>query len=145
VRAELGLLSVDERSNSSCGIGLLAGEDVAVDVEGECDRCVTEALGRYAHVRAGGEEMRGVRVAQVVQTDARQPRTLHQSSERTRHHIGVSAATVGHREHEAGVDPRGSAAQPLLELVRPPRLQHADRCRVDVNDAARPRRLHVAE
>ena len=93
--AETGRLPVDQGRDRGCGVGLLAGEDVAVHVEGECDLRVAEALGRDTHVRAGGEEMRRVCVAQVVQTDAGEARPLHQPSERGCHHIGMPTRPLG--------------------------------------------------
>ena len=45
-----------------CGLGLLAGHDVAVGVEGEADRSVAEALADDLDVDAGGEQVRGMGV-----------------------------------------------------------------------------------
>ena len=64
------LLSIDECRHRGVGVGLLAGEDMAVDVECEGDGRVAETFGGHANVRAGGEEMRRMRVPEVVQANA---------------------------------------------------------------------------
>jgi hypothetical protein len=53
-----------------------------------------------------------------------------------RDHVWVPAAPVGHREHEAAVMPLRTGAQALLDLMCALRSEHADCCRVDVNDPA---------
>lgn len=65
-------LRIDEGGDGGCGVSLLAGEDVAVDVERERYGGVAESFGCDAGVGSGREQVRRMCMAQVVQTDARQ-------------------------------------------------------------------------
>jgi hypothetical protein len=57
----------EEEVGGSLGdFGAAAGEDVAVDVEGDAGVGVAQALGHVGDRDASGEEHRGVGVAQVV-------------------------------------------------------------------------------
>ena len=63
---------VHERSDGGCRLRLLSRHHVGVGVERERHRGVTETLADDLHVDHGGEELRRVRVPQVVETDARE-------------------------------------------------------------------------
>jgi len=51
---------------------LHAGQDVAVEIERDPNARMPEALLRDLWVNAAGEQMRRVRVSQIVQSDGRQ-------------------------------------------------------------------------
>ena len=110
-------LSVDEGGDCGCGVGLLAGEYVAVDVECERDGRMAEALGSHADVRAGGEEMRCVRVPQVVQSNAERP--------------DRSTSRANARVITSGCQPRPSVIEntsPLSTQPGPPRSRSSSWC-----------------
>src|SRR5687768_13485146 len=60
---------IDERRNRSGRVRLLAGHHVRVRVERERHGRVTETLADDLHVHTGGEQLRRVGVAQVVEAD----------------------------------------------------------------------------
>ncbi len=60
--------------STRCSLGcfaLVAGEDVAVDLEGRDDVGVAEALADHPRVLAHGEEVGGVGVAEAVEGEVR--------------------------------------------------------------------------
>ena len=58
---------VDQPRRSLGGFALVAGEDVAVDLEGEGDVGVAEAFADHSRVLAHGEQVGGVGVPEAVE------------------------------------------------------------------------------
>ena len=70
------LLGPNERSNRLGSLPLHAGEHMAVGVERDRDRGVAEPFAHDLRVNASSQSMRGMRVAQVMETnppDTRDP------------------------------------------------------------------------
>ena len=99
--------AVTHHQSGDCGgcIGLLSGEHVAVDLQGERNVGVAESLGNEPRVLAAGEEVGGVGVPQAVDRQVWQAAFLYQSGEGPRYDVGVPAVAVGHRQRKAGVLP----------------------------------------
>jgi hypothetical protein len=95
---------------------------MGVGVKRDGDGGVSEALGDYLGMDAGLQRQRGVRVAQVVQADAWQQRSLHRLAEVARHRLRVEGGAVLGGEDKTRLDP-GLVPVVLLPLQPLPHPQ----------------------
>jgi hypothetical protein len=103
----------DEPGNRAGGLGVQAGEHLAVGVHGDGDGGVPEALGEDLGRDAGGEGGRGVAVANIVQPDPREAGRPGELLEPRRKPLRVDGTAVRPGEHEAGVLPARPHGQSL--------------------------------
>ena len=78
-----------------CRLALLAGEDVAVDVEGEGDVGVSEAFADDSGVDACGEELGGVGVSESVEGDVGDGERADEVGESSADVVGVVGLAGG--------------------------------------------------
>ena len=75
---------LDHRGYSARGILLHRRDRMGVDIQGDRDRCVAEALLHDLRVYAGLEGERRMGMAKIVETDPRQVRCHYMTGKRPR-------------------------------------------------------------
>ena len=72
------------RSTRSAASGLQAGQDMAVEIDRNRHAGMAETFLRHFRVNAGGQQVGGVAVAQIVQSHSRQAALSKEDFERVR-------------------------------------------------------------
>jgi hypothetical protein len=87
---------------------------------------------------AGHEQVRRVRVPEIVKPDARERRSLYRPRPRLGERVRPELGSVGTGEHPAALAPAGTHEEPQLGLTTLPGAQHLDRRVVELDGALRP-------
>jgi hypothetical protein len=83
--------------------------DMAIGVERERDRAVTEELLHHLGVHATAEEVRGCSVSEVMDPNSRQTCLIERSVKPFGHPGSIGRSSNGRREYQACVVPLGPA------------------------------------
>lgn len=85
--------------NRSRGLGLHTWKNVRVKIEGDPNLGMTEAFARDLRMDTGGEQLRGVRVAQVVQSHPLQAMSLKEIGKRVREAVRLQRGPIRLRDN----------------------------------------------
>src|SRR5665647_2024797 len=96
-------------------------------------------------VDPGAQRQGGVRVAQVIQADLWEPRSLHGRAEEAAHDLGAPGLAILLGEHEAGVGPGVALLRLIRELLGRLTLERLRGLRVEGHRPASPRRLRLGD
>ena len=121
----------DEPGQGASGLGIQAGQDVAVRVHGDGDVGVAEALADHLGRDAGGQRRGRVAVTHVVQSDARPAGRPGELLEPLGEPLGVQRPAVRPGEHKTRVTPPRPHGKALLGLTGTVLAQGRHRSRVE--------------